>query len=78
MPNRIGVANVVQVVQVDQDALKQLAAKFQPSEGLKALVYFNDGDLRTLTKEDKGILVNAVSAVRELPRVAIVSSTLAG
>jgi hypothetical protein len=45
---------------------------------LKALVYFEDGDLRALTKEDKTILVNAVSAVRELPRVAIVSSVLAG
>ena len=51
---------------------------FQPSESLKAMVYFEDGDLRTLTQEDKSILVNAVSAVRELPRVAIVSSRLAG
>ena len=51
---------------------------FQPSESLKAMVYFEDGDLRTLTQEDKGTLVNAVAAVRELPRVAIVSSRLAG
>ena len=51
---------------------------FQPSESLKAMVYFEDGDLCTLTKEEKGILVNAVSAVRELPRVAILSSRLAG
>ena len=29
-------------------------------------------------KEEKGILVNAVSAVRELPRVAILSSRLTG
>ena len=51
---------------------------FQPSESLKAMVYFEDGDLRTLTKEEKGVLVNAVSAVRELPRVAIISSRLTG
>ncbi len=49
---------------------------FQPSESLKAMVYFEDGDLRTLTKEEKGILVSAVSAVRELPRVAMLSSRL--
>ena len=51
---------------------------FQPSESLKAMVYFEDGDLRTLTKEEKGILVNAVSAVRELPRVTILSGRLMG
>lgn len=51
---------------------------FQPSESLKALVYFEDGDLRTLTNEDKGILVNAASAVRALPGVAIRSNRLAG
>ncbi len=50
---------------------------FQPSESLKALVYFEDGDLRALTREDKGILVNAVSAVRELPHVTLLSSRLA-
>ena len=26
---------------------------FQPSESLKALVYFNDGDLKTLTTAEK-------------------------
>lgn len=51
---------------------------FQPSESLKALVYFADGDLRTLPQDDKSILVNAVSAVRELPRIALLSSRLAG
>lgn len=35
------------------------------------MVYFEDGDLRTLPLEDKNILVNAVSAARELPRVAL-------
>lgn len=43
---------------------------FQPSESLKALVYFADGDLGTLTKDEKSTLVQTVSAVRELPPVA--------
>lgn len=48
----------------------------QPSESLKALVYFSDGDLRTLSMDEKTTLVKAVSAVRELPEVAIVSRQL--
>jgi len=44
---------------------------FQPSESLKALVYFNDGDLQTLTGAEKSILVNAVKSVRDLPRVTL-------
>lgn len=51
---------------------------FQPSESLKALVYFNDGDLHTLTKVEKKILVNAVGAVRDLPDVALRSKSLSG
>ncbi len=49
---------------------------FQPSEGLKALVYFGDGDLRTLTAADKDALIKAASAVRELPAIAILSRQL--
>jgi hypothetical protein len=51
---------------------------FQPSESLKAMVYFSDGDLSTLTKDEKGTLVNAVSAVRDLPSVALLSGKLSG
>lgn len=49
---------------------------FQPSESLKAMVYFEGGDLRTLTQEEKKILIAAVSAVRDLPHVEIVSHEL--
>jgi hypothetical protein len=49
---------------------------FQPSESLKALVYFSDGDLGALTQDEKSVLVKAVSAVRELPAVEIVSERL--
>ncbi len=49
---------------------------FQPSESLKALVYFADGDLQTLSKDERNTLVKAVSAVRELPEVVIASKRL--
>jgi hypothetical protein len=49
---------------------------FQPSESLKALVYFEGGDLDTLTQDERTTLIEAVSAVRDLPRVEIVASTL--
>jgi hypothetical protein len=50
---------------------------FQPSESLKALVYFRGGDLHTLTEVEKGCLVKAASEVRDLPSVGIVSRRLA-
>lgn len=49
---------------------------FQPSESLKALVYFKDGDLHTLTNSEMGILVDAVAATRDLPEVALRSRHL--
>jgi len=51
---------------------------FQPSESLKALVYFNDGDLHTLTNTEKKTLVDAVKTVRDLPEVVLRSSSLSG
>jgi hypothetical protein len=59
------------------DAREIFGPGFQPSESLKALVYFGDGDLFMLTPEEKRTLVNAVSAVRDLPASAIVSPKLA-
>lgn len=49
---------------------------FQPSESLKALVYFEGGDLHTLSREDRETLIRAASAVRELPPVCIVAREL--
>ncbi len=49
---------------------------FQASESLKALVYFNDGDLHTLSASEKNILVDAVKAVRDLPDVTLRSRRL--
>lgn len=49
---------------------------FQPSESLKALVYFDDGDLGTLTRQEQTCLVKAASAVRDLAPVDVLSRQL--
>ena len=49
---------------------------FQPSESLKAMVYFKGGDLHTLSAEEKNLIIEAVSAVRDLPEVPILAHEL--
>jgi Nucleotidyl transferase AbiEii toxin, Type IV TA system len=51
---------------------------FQPSESLKALAYFDDGDLAALAAADKDTLVKAAKAVRDLPDVVLASKRLTG
>lgn len=51
--------------------------QFQPSEALKALVYFEGGDLHSLTVQERQTLISAVSSVRELPAVTTRSRVLA-
>jgi len=50
---------------------------FQPSESLKALSYFQGGDLANLSEDDRLCLLEAVKAVRDLPEVTIASHDLA-
>lgn len=47
-------------------ARKIFGPNFQPSESLKALVYFEDGDLRSLSEDEKNTLITAVCVVRDL------------
>ncbi|MGH8586594.1 MAG: nucleotidyl transferase AbiEii/AbiGii toxin family protein [Gammaproteobacteria bacterium] len=49
---------------------------FQPSESLKALMYFEGGDLNILSTEDKETLIDAASGVRDLPNVHIAARSL--
>ncbi|MEI6417220.1 MAG: nucleotidyl transferase AbiEii/AbiGii toxin family protein, partial [Verrucomicrobiota bacterium] len=49
---------------------------FQPSECLKALIYFHGGDLELLTTETKNVLIHAVAALHDLPEVSLLSSSL--
>ena len=58
-------------------ARQMFGPNFQPSESLKAMVYFEGGDLGTLGEEEKNILTRAAGSVRELPPVTILSKRLA-
>jgi hypothetical protein len=49
---------------------------FQPAESLKALVYFQGGDLSSLSPEVRQTLVQASSRVRDLPSAKTISSKL--
>lgn len=51
-------------------------AEFQPSESLKAMVYFDGGDLFTLTKKERNSIVIAAAKVRNLPHVEILDRRL--
>ena len=57
-------------------ARKIFGPNFQPSEALKALVYFGDGDLATLSDAEKIVLGEAVKTVRDLPQVELASREL--
>jgi hypothetical protein len=52
-------------------------ATFQPSESLKALVYFEGGDLATLPAAVKKGLILAAASVRALPRIDTLAPELA-
>ncbi len=49
---------------------------FQPSESLKALVYFEGGDLDALSDDERTVLVSAVKAVKKIPPCVIRSRFL--
>lgn len=49
---------------------------FQPSESLKALVYFKDGDLADLSEKTREVLVSAVKRVNDLPEIQLLSPRL--
>jgi hypothetical protein len=51
--------------------------RFQSSESLKAMTYFEGGDLHLLADDDKRQLIGAASSVRDLPAVRRISSELA-
>jgi len=57
-------------------ALAMFGPNFQPSECLRALVFFRDGDLGTLSEKEKLTLVTAATGVRALPEARILSRRL--
>ena len=58
-------------------ARKIYGKNFQPSESLKAMVYFEGGDLHLLSSEVREVLIKAASSVRDLPSVVLASGNLA-
>ena len=50
---------------------------FQPLASLKALTYFQGGDLARLSRRDRDTLIGAAAVVGDLPRVALRSRKLA-
>jgi hypothetical protein len=53
-------------------AAQQMYSPAYPVQaGLKALTYFGDGDLATLSAAERKLLVDAAAAVRDLPPVSI-------
>jgi hypothetical protein len=50
---------------------------FQPNESLKALAYFEGGDLHRLTSDERRLLIQAAASVRALPDVEIQADALA-
>lgn len=58
------------------DACALFGKTFQPSESLKALVYFEGGDLDALSDVERAILVSAVKRVKKIPLCTIRSKFL--
>ena len=57
-------------------AAEMYAPTFQPSEAVKALTYFEGGDLSSLTVADREILIHAASIIRRIPVLGLVSRSL--
>lgn len=57
-------------------ASQMFAPSFQPSESLKALSYFGDGDLSILSNQVRSTLINAAAKVRDLPDVVLLKRKL--
>jgi hypothetical protein len=49
---------------------------YQRTESIKALSYFADGDLTTLSREDQKLLTTAAAAVRTVPTISLASAQL--
>jgi hypothetical protein len=50
---------------------------FQPAESMKALAWFEEGDLARFPRADRLRLIEAACSVGELPRMALRSRSLA-
>lgn len=76
--------DIAAMIRAGVEAARGLAAArlffgraFQPAASLKALTYFRDGDLDTLSGTDQRTLIDAAKSVRALPAIALRSKKLA-
>ncbi len=58
-------------------AIALYGVQFNPSIVLKALTYFEDGDLPTLAPDIPQLLIEAAANVREIPEVPLVAARIA-
>jgi len=56
-------------------AREMFGESFQPSESLKAMIYFEGGDLHLLKPETKETLAKVVSGIHKLPRIELAART---
>lgn len=59
-------------------ALALYGSHFNPAVVLKALTYFEDGDLPTLSSDARALLIEAAASVRKIPEVRRESQRLGG
>lgn len=57
-------------------AREMFGNSFQPSESVKAMTWFEGGDLDALAEPDRVLLIEKASAIRKLPMVLRVSPSL--
>jgi Nucleotidyl transferase AbiEii toxin, Type IV TA system len=57
-------------------AAELFAPGFQPSEAIKAITYFEGGDLDRLSSSDKYVLTRAASMIRRTPVIGRLSGSL--
>lgn len=75
--------DIANLIRNQMDLAKGLGAaraifgeSFQASESLKALTYFNDGNLHELEAVDRALLIGSVQGVHSIPDVSLRSSQL--
>lgn len=83
-PEKKDYEDIAAMIRAGQSVAQGLAAaralfgrEFQPAAALKALVYFEGGDLAALSRADRNTLISAASAVGALPVVKLRSRSLA-
>jgi len=49
---------------------------YEPMQAIKALNFYGDGDLSSVSKEDRELLIRSAASIRDVPAVSLASSRL--